>query len=139
MKNNQQRSIDMMAYGIKTIVQSSQDTIDWYMNEFTIQPDAKFGGGIGKVMLLNYLEQCISIEDDYFNETPFAQIECPQRWQDYLDDCVAFACLHSFMNDIEVPVIEAEVALENLDMVLKLLSEHNTVNHLRTFGKNATH
>lgn len=137
--NNEKYSINMMAYGIKTIVQASKKKIDWYMNEFATQPDKKFGGGIGKVALLNYLGQCISLEDDFFNQSHLSQIEEPKRWQEYLDDCVAFACLHSFMNGAEVPQVTSESALEQIDMVRKILGEPHAVNHIRTFGSDTRH
>ena len=136
---NEKYPINMMAYGIKTIVQAAKQKIDWYMNEFATQPDAKFGGGIGKVALLNYLGQRISIEDDFFNQSPLSQIEEPKRWQEYLDDCVAFACLHSFIYSTEVPQVTSKSAMEKIDMVRKILGEPHSVNHIRTFGSDPRH
>ncbi len=137
--NNEKYFINMTAYGIKTIVKASKKKIDWFMNEFATQPDAKFGGGVGKVALLNYLGQCISIEDEFFNKSHLSQIEEPKRWQEYLDDCVAFACLHSFMNGTEVPQLISEFTLEQMETVLKILGEPHAVNRIRKTKTDTRH
>jgi hypothetical protein len=46
--------INMFHYGITTLVGATQDKIDWYMNEYSTQPDKKFGGGAGKKKLMTY-------------------------------------------------------------------------------------
>ena len=124
-------AISMTGYGLATIVQTSQEKIDWYMNEFATQPDKKFGGGIGKDALLEYLGHSLMTEDDFFNELGFNQLEYPGRWQDYLDDCVVFACLHSYLNGIDLPILDEGSIWEQVRVIEKILGNPNAVNDAR--------
>ena len=108
--------------------------IGWYMNEITTQPDSKFGGRVGKLILLQYLETYILMDDDFFNESPFHQIEYQARWQDYLDDCVVYACLHSYMHGIEVPTMTNEPVWVKIEMIIKTLGMPGIVNNTQDFG-----
>jgi hypothetical protein len=98
--------LDMTVFGIKTFVGTTQEKIDWYFNEFKTQPDSKFGGGIGKRQLLLELKKILINEDKFFNKNISFKYTYKQRWENYLEDCVAFATLYSFMSDSDLPCIE---------------------------------
>ena len=99
-------AINMFAYGITTIVSTTQEQIDWYFNEFKTQPDKKFGKGAGKRQLCAFLYQQIKREDDFFSSDIFKGEKYPSRWQDFLEDCIAFACIDSYLNNTAVPLVD---------------------------------
>jgi hypothetical protein len=99
-------AINMFAYGITTIVSTTQEQIDWYFNEFKIQPDKKFGNGAGKRQLCAFLYQQIKREDAFFSSDIFNSEKYPSRWQDFLEDCIAFACIDSYLNNTTVPLVD---------------------------------
>jgi len=39
--------IAMQSYGINTSVETTEERINWYLNEYATQPDMRFGG-VGK-------------------------------------------------------------------------------------------
>ena len=124
----QHRIIDMRGYGILTFVQTSQEQIDWYMNAFSVEPDSKFGLGAGKAALLEYLENTVLMEDDFFNEDPQYQIEYPKRWENFLDDCVAFACLHSFMTANTLPVRSTQDFWKDAELIQVIFNQYEVAN-----------
>jgi len=126
--NNRKCPIDMTVYGIATIVQTTREQILSYINEFATQPDAMFGSGRGKDALLEYLGHSLLMEDDFFNESGFHQLEYPGRWQDYLDDCVVFACLHSYLNGIDLPILDEWSIWEQIRVIEKLLGNPKAEN-----------
>lgn len=106
--------IDMNYYGVTTLVGATQEKIDRYMNEYATQPDKSFGGGVGKKKLMKYMLQCIEQEDHYFNQSPILPALEQQRWLDFLEDCVIYSTLHSFLNKVPVPLspeVERESAV----------------------------
>ena len=98
--------LDMTVFGIKTLVATTQEKIDWYFDEFKTQPDSKFGGGIGKRRYFLELKKILINEDKFFNKNISFKYTYKQRWGNYLEDCVAFATLHSFMNNSDLPYVE---------------------------------
>ena len=99
-------AINMFAYGVTTIVSTTQERIDWYFYECKSQPDKKFGKGSGKRQLYASLYQQIKREDAFFSSDIFNGEKYPNRWQDFLDDCIAFACIHSYLNKTTVPIVD---------------------------------
>ena len=102
--------INMLGYNIKTFVSTTQEKIDWYFNEFKTQPDKKFGSGAGKVILCEYLFNNIQNEDAYFSFDILNAEKSPIRWDEFLDDCVAFACLHSYLNKTALPIADTQLS-----------------------------
>jgi hypothetical protein len=98
-------TLNMMAYGINTIVGTCRDEIDFYMNAYATQPDKRFGGGAGKVALLEHTKDCIEHEDAYFDAHPNAQVSENKRWREFLQDCVIYATLHSYLYGSPLPVM----------------------------------
>ena len=123
-------AINMFAYGITTIVSTTQEQIDWYFNEFKIQPDKKFGNGAGKRQLCAFLYQQIKREDAFFSSDIFNSEKYPSRWQDFLEDCIAFACIDSYLNNTAVPVVDDP----QLVTLLSSMGDTGKVNSLPSFG-----
>ncbi len=123
-------AINMFAYGITTIVSTTQEQIDWYFNDFKIQPDKKFGKGAGKRHLCAFLYQQIKREDAFFSSDIFNSEKYPSRWQDFLEDCIAFACIDSYLNNTAVPVVDDP----QLVTLLSFMGDTGKVNRLPSFG-----
>ena len=102
--------INMLGYNIKTFVSTTQEKIDWYFNEFKTQPEKKFGSGAGKVILCDFLLNTIQKEDAYFSFDILNAEKSPTRWDEFLEDCVAFACLHSYLNKAALPLADTQLA-----------------------------
>ena len=117
--------INMLGYNIKTFVSTTQEKIDWYFNEFKTQPDKKFGGGEGKVLLREFLFNTIQNEDEYFSFDISNAENSPTRWEEFLEDCVAFACLHSFLNNTALPIADTQLAT-----MLNFLGDTGKVNSM---------
>ena len=121
-------SVNMTVYGISVIVQASNEQFDGYMNEFAATPDAELCEGLGKAALLRNLEQSVFMEDDFFNEDGLHQLEYPNRWRNFLDDCLVYACLHSFMSGRPLPTLTTEVIRADMDLVEHLLKSRRAEN-----------
>lgn len=117
--------INLLGYNIKTFVSTTQERIDWYFNEFKTQPDKKFGSGAGKVILCDFLFNTILNEDAYFSFDILNAEKSPTRWDEFLEDCVAFACLHSFLNNTALPIADTQLAT-----MLNFLGDTGKVNSI---------
>jgi hypothetical protein len=117
--------INMLSYNIKTLVSTTQEKIDWYFNEFKTQPDKKFGSGAGKAILCDFLLNTIQIEDAYFSFVILNAEKSPTRWDEFLEDCVAFACLHSHLNKTALPIADTQ-----LSTMLRFLGATGKVNSI---------
>jgi hypothetical protein len=51
MKENNTVVINMTQYGINTMVGTTENKINFYLNAYKTKADKKFGGGIGKKIL----------------------------------------------------------------------------------------
>jgi hypothetical protein len=98
--------------------------------EFKIQPDKKFGNGAGKRQLCAFLYQQIKREDAFFSSDIFNSEKYPSRWQDFLEDCIAFACIDSYLNNTAVPVVDDP----QLVTLLSSMGDTGKVNSLPSFG-----
>lgn len=105
MKANDTVVIDMTQYGINTMVGATAKKIDFYLNAYKTKADKKFGGGVGKKNLMSFTYKSIIKEDMFFSDNLNAAIEQPQRWEDFLEDCVVYATLHSHFNNAALPLI----------------------------------
>jgi hypothetical protein len=100
MKKNDTIVINMTQYGINTFVETTEKKINFYLNEYKTQPDKRFGGGVGKKALMAFTLESIQKEDIFFSKNLNAAITMPQRWDDFLEDCIIYATLHSYFNNI---------------------------------------
>ncbi len=99
MKKNDTVVINMTQYGINTLVETTEKKINFYLNEYKTQPDKRFGGGVGKKALMAFTFEAIQKEDIFFSENLNAAMTMPQRWDDFLEDCIIYATLHSHFNN----------------------------------------
>lgn len=112
--------LNMTKLGLNTLVHTTKEEIDWYLNEFATQPDSRFGG-VGKKKFLEYLSQQLPLEDEYFSKYLVAQIVEPERWQDFMTDCVIYACFHFYLNHTLLPVETAHSPLSNAAQAIRVL------------------
>ena len=122
-------AVDMTRLGISTVVLAKHERLDWYLNEYRTQPDHLFGGGVGKKKLFSILKHRLPIEDSYFNQNPLEAIEENQRWSDFCEDCIIFATLNAFMNQVPVTLIHPA----SYDPEKKFNSAHAAITKIPTF------
>jgi hypothetical protein len=99
-------TIDMKAHGVKTIITTTQEKIDFYMEDYKNSPDASFASGQGKMALKNFIYQAILAVDAYFDCTPHAISNQPKLWDDFLEDCIVFATLHAYLSGEPLPIVK---------------------------------
>lgn len=99
MKKNDTVVINMTQYGINTFVETTEKKINFYLNEYKTQPDKRFGGGVGKKNLMALTFDSIQKEDIFFSKNLNAAITMPQRWDEFLEDCIIYATLHAHFNN----------------------------------------
>jgi hypothetical protein len=112
-KNPSTVTIDMMAHGIKTLVTTTQEKIDFYMDDYKNLPDASFASGRGKMALKNHIHQGILVVDAYFDCTPDAIKYQPKLWNDFLEDCIVFATLHAHLSGEPLPLVKQASQLQH--------------------------
>jgi hypothetical protein len=114
MNYGNQLYISMLKFNIKTIVQTSKKRTNWFKHEFATQPDHRFGGGIGKRELLKFYETQLPEVDRFFEENNLNRLIYQEGWNDFLDDCVAMACLHHFLTNEPIEFVPKHVIEKNL-------------------------
>jgi hypothetical protein len=50
------------------------------------------------------MDDFLSCEDDYFAEDTLRQVEEPERWNLFLNTCIAYACLSTYLADGALPL-----------------------------------
>lgn len=120
MKNSDSVILDMTKHGINTVVETSQEKINYYLNEYKTQPDNKFGGGVGKKQFMAYTFFCIQLEEKFFSDNLNSiGIYC-QRWEDFLEDCIIYATLYSHFNNTPLPLISNQLKLSDISQVFEV-------------------
>ena len=114
--------LDMTKFGIKTLVGAEHKKIDFYLTIYRTQPDSRFGGGVGKKQLMTYTYNCIQAEDKFFDRYPEAAESDPQRWLDFLEDCIIYATLFSYLNDEPLSLVEEPLNSLQSDQAEKQLT-----------------
>jgi len=122
MKTEKTVILDMTKFGIKTLVGAKQKKIDFYLTSYRTQPDSRFGGGVGKKQLMTYTYNCIQAEDKFFDRYPEAAESDPQRWLDFLEDCIIYATLFSYLNDEPLSLVEEPLNSLQSDQAEKQLT-----------------
>jgi len=113
MNHGHQLYISMLKFNIKTIVQTSKKRTLWLKNEFATQPDHRFGGGVGKLELLKFYEAKLPEVDRFFDENNLNRLIYQDGWKDFLDDCVALACLHQFLTSEPIDFVPKHFIQKN--------------------------
>jgi hypothetical protein len=96
--------LKMNVYGINTLVKTTQERIDFYLNLFETEDDAMIGGGVGKKMYGHLLIQELRMLDQQFDQSPVLRMVMPQLWDDFIEDCVIFAALDHFSTGRALPI-----------------------------------
>ena len=117
MEQSKQVVISMLKFDIKTFVVASKKQMNWYRKEFMTQPDKRFGGGVGKNGLLSRYKVALPEEDAFFDEDPLHRLIYQQRWDEFLSDCVAMACLHEFLTKEPIEFIDQEIINKDLKAI----------------------
>lgn len=133
------RVIDMKKFGLNTLVKTNQAFIDECLDDFTKLPDKLFLKGRGKKAMAEFLGIQISLEDDFFNEDIHYPAEYPDRWQNFMDDCVIYACLSSFLSSDPIPFIEDSPHWAKIDALMKDSRNPFELQHLDDEAKRTTH
>lgn len=107
MKFSKQKlvTINMMAYGIKTLVATTQEKINFYLDDYKSAPDIAFANGCGKMALKKTILLNIVAADKYFDSNPNEIRSQPQLWNDFLEDCIVYATLHSYLSGQPLPLV----------------------------------
>ena len=98
----------MSSFGINTVVMTKHSKMDWYLNEYLVQPDSRFGCGLGKKELLRRLEYLLPKEDKYFDSHPNQAVGTNQRWVDFCEDCIVLATLAAFLKKKNILLIHPD-------------------------------
>lgn len=101
-------AIDMSRYGIGTVVLTEHDGIDRMMLEFATKPDDIWCEGRGKKYLHKMLRKQLLKEDKYFDKNPKAIQRNSERWINFLDDCVIYAILSSYIFDEPIYLVHPQ-------------------------------
>lgn len=117
MEQSKQVVISMLKFDIKTFVVASKKQMNWYRKEFMTQPDKRFGGGVGKKGLLSHYKVALPEEDAFFEQDPLNCLIYQQRWDEFLSDCVAMACLHEFLTKEPIEFIDQEIINKDLKAI----------------------
>ena len=99
-------TINMMAHGMKTLITTTQEKIDFYMDDYKNSPDTEFAHGRGKMALKNHILQNIFELDGYFDRNPAAINTQPQLWSNFREDCILFATLDSYLSGDPLPIVK---------------------------------
>ena len=102
--SNVQMSIDMSRFGFSFNVPTNIEQVSDILHSIDTESDEYFLGGKGKRALLADMDVFVSCEDDYFAEDTLRQVEEPERWGFFLNTCVAYACLSSYLADGALPL-----------------------------------
>ena len=111
----EKKVIDMSIYGLSTVVHTTQEELDAIKFIFMNNPRKIAGWNGLKKELLNYLGFVILKEDQYFSLAKTVSKKDEQRWADFMEDCLNYSCLHSHLNEIDVPArnsngLQAEIS-----------------------------
>jgi hypothetical protein len=117
MEQSKQVVISMLKFKIKAFVATNKKKMDWYRKEFMTQPDKRFGGGVGKKGLLSHYKVALPEEDAFFEQDPLNCLIYQQRWDEFLSDCVAMACLHEFLTKEPIEFVDQEIVNKNLKAI----------------------
>ena len=90
-------AVDMSRYGIGTVVLTDHEGLDKMMCEYATKPDGIWCGGRGKKHLHKMLHKQLLSEDNYFNKNPKAIQQKAERWSNFMDDCIIYATLNTFL------------------------------------------
>jgi hypothetical protein len=97
--NKAKSAIDMSRYGIGTVVLTEHEGLEEMMREYASKPDEIWCEGRGKKYFHKMLRKQLLKEDKYFDENPNAIQRNSQRWANFMDDCVIYATLSSYLFD----------------------------------------
>jgi hypothetical protein len=122
--------LEMTAYGIKTLVKTTQQKIDFYLKTFATEDDSKFCGGAGKQVFHQQLLQEMRYRDQQFDNSPMLRM-LPQLWNDFIEDCVMFACLDHFLTDRALPVGVDYALYEQMEEIESVLGAPGIVHTVK--------
>ena len=138
-KNRTPRVINMTEFGINTLVETTQGFIDKCMSDFANRPDKTFMNGQGKKALLKFLEAHTAMDDDFFDEDVLHQSEYPERWQYFMDDCVCYACLSSYLTGKSIPLIEDTPVWAQMELIMKYLGKPGVIHDINEMSSPTEH
>lgn len=96
--------VDMSRFGLSFTVPTNIEQVSDIIHSVDTKSDEYFLDGKGKPALLADMDVFVSCEDDYFAEDTLRQVEEPERWGLFLNTCVAYACLSSYLADSALPL-----------------------------------
>jgi hypothetical protein len=97
-------TIDMTKHGLKILVTTTQEKIHFYLEDYKNAPDKSFAHGCGKTALKKKILQNIMALDKYFDHNLNEISNRPQLWNDFLEDCIVYATLSSYLSGQPLPL-----------------------------------
>jgi hypothetical protein len=92
-------AIDMSRYGIGVVVLTEHESLEKMMRDYAFKPDKIWCDGLGKKHLHKMLQKQLSKEDKYFDKNKNEINRNSQRWTNFMDNCVIYATLSSYLFD----------------------------------------
>ena len=90
-------AIDMSRYGIGVVVLTEHDGMDKLVSDFERKPDQVWCDGKGKKYFHQMLHKQLLKEDKYFDNNTNLIQRHSERWTNFMDDCVIYATLNSYL------------------------------------------
>jgi hypothetical protein len=97
-------SIDLSRFRFSVNVPTDIEQVNEILHSFDSGPDEYFCDGAGKRAMFADMDIFVCSEDDYFTEDTLGKAEKTQRWYFFLNTCVSYACLSTYLPDSALPI-----------------------------------
>ena len=98
--------INMSVFGVSAIVLTQSTRVEYYLQKFATEPDHLIGGSAGKVVFAKQLEKELKETDHFFNSHPRHRYNYPNRWAEFMEDCVILASLRSYLDKKPIALLD---------------------------------
>jgi hypothetical protein len=100
------KTISMVPFAIYAIVQTTEEEINSHIAMFKKTPESSFMNGKGSEAYYIYLVNYLKKEDEFFNHSPMMPRIYPERWTDFMNDCVELTALNNFLFGYSIAFVD---------------------------------